>query len=73
MIGNAVRLEGAIVGDDRRALDACLRNEQTIERVAVVYGQPLEFLGVPEGHRQLGEVVRRNHDAERLHPAAIAS
>ena len=65
--GNAVRLEGAIVRDDRRALDACLRNQNRRSNGSPwSSGQPFELLGVPEGDRQLGEVVRGNHDAERL-------
>ena len=64
--GNAVGLKRAIVGDDRRAFDASLGDQDPIEWVRVVERESRQFLGMANGDRQLGQFVRCDGYAQRF-------
>src|ERR1019366_1973702 len=47
---NEVARDGAVVGDESRAFDDDLRDEQPVERIAMVRRQTTDGLGVLELH-----------------------
>ena len=54
---DAVPSEDAIARHDRIPLDACLRDNQPIERIAVMEGQELNFRGLLPRHGDRKSVV----------------